>query len=119
MPISPWKNTETVICYFIASTFSILHLLACLLVSLIPAFSLFFLNYVIVNQSKIIIIITHTNEDVNQFPENNNIFYLLAGAGGIEPPVVVLETTSLPLTDAPINLFIKNIILYDKKKVND
>lgn len=28
----------------------------------------------------------------------------VAGAGGIEPPVTVLETVGLPLTDAPINL---------------
>ena len=28
----------------------------------------------------------------------------MAGAGGIEPPVTVLETVGLPLTDAPINL---------------
>ena len=29
----------------------------------------------------------------------------VAGAGGIEPPVTVLETVGLPLTDAPINLW--------------
>lgn len=35
---------------------------------------------------------------------NNQYGIKVAGAGGIEPPVTVLETVGLPLTDAPINL---------------
>jgi hypothetical protein len=35
---------------------------------------------------------------------------MLAGVEGIEPPVAVLETAGLPLTDTPNSCFVRSIV---------
>lgn len=56
----------------------------------------------------------YTKIAVNQKHSVSNTVFFCAGAVGIEPTVLVLETSGLPLTDAPITV---HIVPYLQKQI--